>query len=115
MKMWNKLFSGKKDEQVKEVLQEAVEALKAQDALRTEPLKGTEAEIEKQAEDGMKAMGFTPVEEKGTKMRGVTPIESNALIKDYEKQEQEELNKTRQYIKNNPLKWEFDSNNPYKQ
>jgi len=62
MKMWNKMFSGKKDEQVKEVLQDAVEALRAQDAPRTEPLQGTEAEIEKKAEDGMKEMGFKPVE-----------------------------------------------------
>jgi hypothetical protein len=91
--MWNKLFSGKKDQVVKEISPEAEEALKAQDAPRTEPLNGTETEIEKQAQDGMKTMGFKPVEEKNTKMRGVAPVESNALIKDYEKQEQEELDK----------------------
>lgn len=60
--MWNKLFSGKKDQVVKEISPEAEEALKAQDVPRTEPFNGTEAEIEKQAEDGMKAMGLTPVE-----------------------------------------------------
>ena len=60
----------------KEVKNDTAELLAAQDAPRTEPLQGTEEEIGKQAEDGMKAMGFTPVTE-------------NALLKDYEAQDAE--------------------------
>ena len=63
--MWKKMFGKKEEKFVEEKKSEisADEANKAQDTPRTEPLQGTEKEIEKQAEDGMKEMGFTPVEE----------------------------------------------------
>jgi len=66
MKMWKKMF-GKKDKKFEEAKPDAKtdDLLKAQDAPRAEPLRGTEAEIEKQAEEGMAKMGFKPAEEKG--------------------------------------------------
>lgn len=66
MKMWKKMFGGKKEDKFvedKKIEMTAEEILKSQDAPRTEPIKGTEEEIGKQAEDGMKKMGFEPAEE----------------------------------------------------
>src|ERR1035437_9140295 len=80
MKIWDKMFSGKKEVDIvaktdeikadepngggdafpkeEKIDPESEKILKAQDEARTEPLKGTEKEIEQKAEEGMKAMGF---------------------------------------------------------
>ena len=91
-----------KKEVSKEESQIAEEALKAQDAPRTEPLQGTEAEIEKQAEDGMKTMGFTPVEENTMGFTPVefTPVEENKTIQ-VEKEEESYDGKWRPRIRGN--------------
>ena len=88
--MWKpKIFGGKKDKEVQKIEKDTSpkeEILKAQDVERTEPLQGTEKEIEKKAEEGMEKMGFVPAIEKldskaEKKLDSEVKIESPPAIK----------------------------------
>lgn len=77
--MWKNVFDKKnlrvteEKKEEKKLEMSIEEANKLQNAGRTEPLQGTEEEIARQVEEGMKQMGFTQAEKTEVKPKEMKP------------------------------------------